>query len=50
VAAAGANQINDIDVVHSLASMNNRYEANLLFAANGQPAKIRYEYSGGNST
>jgi len=49
VAAAGANQINDIDAVHSLASMNNRYEANLLFAANGQPAKIRYEYSGGNS-
>ncbi len=49
VAAAASNQIDDIDVAHSLASMNNRYEGNLLYRANGQPATIRYEFSGGNS-
>ncbi len=49
VAAAAANQINDIDVARSLSAMNNRYEGNLLYGAHGQPAMIRYEYSGGNS-
>lgn len=49
VAGAGANQVNDIDVAHSLASMNNRYEANLLAGANGQAVKIRYESSSGIS-
>ncbi len=38
-------QVDDIDVAHSFASMNNRYEGNLLAGANGQPPKVRYESS-----
>jgi hypothetical protein len=49
VADAGANQINDIDDYQTYAAMDNRYEGNLLYGANGQPALIRYEYTGGNS-
>jgi hypothetical protein len=49
VADAGANQINDMDDYQTFASMSNRYEGNLLYGMNGQPATVRYEYSGGNS-
>jgi hypothetical protein len=45
IAGAPYVQVDDIDVFHSFASMNNRYEANLLSGANGQPALVRYESS-----
>ncbi len=49
IAKANAAQVDDIDHVRSLASMNNRYEANLLCGAQGGRATVRYEYSGGSS-
>jgi hypothetical protein len=46
-AAAPGVQIDDIDTTRSLEQMSNRYVANLLFGAHGQPAFVRYEYGGG---
>jgi hypothetical protein len=41
-------QVDDIDAVRTLASMNNRYEGNLLFGSRGRPAEVRYGHLGGN--
>ncbi len=48
IAATGDVQIDDIDAVRNLASMNNRYEGNLLYGSNGRPAEVRYGHRGGN--
>jgi hypothetical protein len=46
-ADAPAEQVVDIDAVSELAARTNQYAGNLLRGPNGQPALIRYEFSGG---
>ncbi len=48
IANTGDVQVDDIDAVRNLASMNNRYEANLLCGVPGRPAEVRYGHLGGN--
>jgi hypothetical protein len=48
IANTGDVQVDDIDAVRNLASMNNRYEGNLLLGSKGRPAEVRYGHLGGN--
>ena len=46
VAQTGDVQIDDVDAVRPLSTMNNRYTGNLLSGRGGSPASVRYEYLG----